>query len=208
MIVGGRMLVRGDMTIGDFFAFTLYLGFMVAPVFQLVSIGTQITEAFAGLDRMHEVLEEQPEDVDPERTVALGALKGSLQFKDVCFEYEAGKPVLRAVSLTLFLELSQRWWVLQDRARARSLGLSLPSLSPGWKHLHRWGELVTVRLDSYRSQLGVVLQDNFLFDGTIKENILFGRPTASDEAVVRAARIARVDEFASKTGIRFGHGRR
>src|SRR5215468_4184506 len=90
MIVGGRMLVRGDMTIGDFFAFTLYLGFMVAPVFQLVSIGTQITEAFAGLDRMHEVLEEEPEDVDPERTVSMGTVSGLLKFENVTFEYEPG----------------------------------------------------------------------------------------------------------------------
>src|SRR5437588_1470397 len=99
MIVGGRMLARGDMTIGDFFAFTLYLGFMVAPVFQLVSIGTQITEAFAGLDRMHEVLEEQPEDVDPERVVRLERIRGSVRFQNVTFEYEPGKPVLHGVTL-------------------------------------------------------------------------------------------------------------
>src|SRR5262245_14447671 len=99
MVVGGRMLVRGDMSIGDFFAFSLYLGFMVAPVFQLVSIGTQITEAFAGLDRMHEVLEEQPEDVDPERTVTAGAAQGLVEFRNVYFEYEPGKPVLKGITL-------------------------------------------------------------------------------------------------------------
>src|SRR5437879_9914788 len=99
MIVGGRMILAGSMTIGDFFAFTLYLGFMVAPVFQMVSIGTQITEAFAGLDRMHEVLSETPEDVDPERTNGLGRIQGRVQFENVTFEYEAGKTVLHGVTL-------------------------------------------------------------------------------------------------------------
>src|SRR5262245_35882667 len=99
MLVGGRLLVRGSMTIGDFFAFTLYLGFLVAPVFQMVSIGTQITEAFAGLDRMHEVMEELPEDVDPLRSVRLDGIRGHIQFDNVTFEYEAGKPVLRGITL-------------------------------------------------------------------------------------------------------------
>src|SRR2546428_10729924 len=98
MIVGGRMILAGKMTIGDFFAFTLYLGFMVAPVFMMVSIGTQITEAFAGFDRMHEVFEEQPEDIDPERVVHLGRVRGNVRFEDVTFEYEPGKPVLRGVT--------------------------------------------------------------------------------------------------------------
>jgi len=199
MIVGGRMLVRGNMTIGDFFAFTLYLGFMVAPVFQLVSIGTQITEAFAGLDRMHEVLEEQPEDVDPERTVAMGTLEGLVQFKDVCFEYEAGKPVLKAVSLDAVPGTVTALVGSSGSGKSTLIGLVAAFAKPTAGSIFIDGvNLSTVRLDSYRSQLGVVLQDNFLFDGTIKENILFGRPTASDEAVVRAARIARVDEFASK----------
>jgi subfamily B ATP-binding cassette protein MsbA len=99
MIVGGRLILSGGMTIGDFFAFTLYLGFMVAPVFQAMNIGTQITEAFAGLDRMHEVLEEQPEDVDPQRVVELDGVHGRVQFDHVTFEYDPGKPVLRDVTL-------------------------------------------------------------------------------------------------------------
>src|SRR2546428_3855429 len=99
MIVGGRMILNGSMTIGDFFAFTLYLGFLVAPVFQMVSIGTQVTEAFAGLDRMHEVLEEQPEDVDPGRVVHLDRIRGTVRFENVTFEYEPAKPVLHGVGL-------------------------------------------------------------------------------------------------------------
>src|SRR5262245_53844986 len=99
MVVGGRLILRQQMTIGDFFAFTLYLGFMVAPVFQMVSIGTQITEAFAGLDRMHEVLQETPEDVDPSRTVLLDRIRGHIRFENVAFEYEPGKLVLHRISL-------------------------------------------------------------------------------------------------------------
>ena len=99
VMAGGRMILNGRMTIGDFFAFTLYLGFLVAPVFQMVSIGTQITEAFAGLDRMHEVMSETPEDVDPDRTITLDRIQGHIQFDNVTFEYESGKPVLHGVTL-------------------------------------------------------------------------------------------------------------
>jgi ABC-type multidrug transport system fused ATPase/permease subunit len=199
MIVGGRMLVRGDMTIGAFFAFTLYMGFMVAPVFQLVSIGTQITEAFAGLDRMHEVLEEQPEDVDPERTVALGPVQGLLEFRDVSFEYEPGKPVLKGIGLDAVPGTVTALVGSSGSGKSTLIGLVAAFAKPTVGTVFIDGvNLATVRLDSYRSQLGVVLQDNFLFDGTIKENILFGRPSALDDAVLHAARIARVDEFASK----------
>jgi ABC-type multidrug transport system fused ATPase/permease subunit len=193
------MLGRGDMTIGDFFAFTLYLGFMVAPVFQLVSIGTQITEAFAGLDRMHEVLEEQPEDVDPERTVSMGTANGLMQFRNVYFEYEAGKPVLKDISLDAIPGTVTALVGSSGSGKSTLIGLVAAFAKPTSGTIFVDGaNLSTIRLDSYRSQLGVVLQDNFLFDGTIKENILFGRPSAADEAVFRAAHIARVDEFASK----------
>jgi ABC-type multidrug transport system fused ATPase/permease subunit len=199
MVFGGRMLVRGDMTIGDFFAFTLYMGFMVAPVFQLVSIGTQITEAFAGLDRMHEVLEEQPEDVDPERTVALGPVQGSMELRDVSFEYEPGKPVLKGIDLDAVPGTVTALVGSSGSGKSTLIGLVAAFAKPTVGTIFIDGvNLATVRLDSYRSQLGVVLQDNFLFDGTIKENILFGRPSASDEAILHAARIARVDEFTSK----------
>jgi subfamily B ATP-binding cassette protein MsbA len=199
MIVGGRMLVRGGMSIGDFFAFTLYLGFMVAPVFQVVSIGTQITEAFAGLDRMHEVLEEQPEDVDPERTVSLGAVRGRVMFDNVSFEYEAGKPVLRGVTFDAVPGTVTALVGSSGSGKSTLISLVAAFAKPSEGCVYVDGvDLRTVRLDSYRSQLGVVLQDNFLFDGTIKENILFGRPSASDDDVVFASRIARVDEFASK----------
>ena len=199
MIVGGRMLVRGDMTIGDFFAFTLYMGFMVAPVFQLVNIGTQITEAFAGLDRMHEVLQEQPEDVDPDRTVPLGAVRGLVKFEDVTFEYDPGKPVLRGINLDAVPGTVTALVGSSGSGKSTLIGLVAAFAKPttGTVYIDDLN-LSTVRLDSYRSQLGVVLQDNFLFDDTIKENILFGRPSASHEDVIHASAIARVDEFAAK----------
>jgi ABC-type multidrug transport system fused ATPase/permease subunit len=199
MIIGGRMIVSGRMTIGDFFAFTLYLGFMVAPVFQMVSIGTQITEAFAGLDRMHEVLEEQPEDIDPVRVVHLDRVQGHIEFEDVSFEYEAGKRVLQNVRLDAVPGTVTALVGSSGSGKSTLIGLVAAFAKPIAGRVFVDGtDLSTVRLDSYRSQLGVVLQDNFLFDGTIQENILFGRPSASDEDVLRAAMVARVDEFAVK----------
>lgn len=199
MIVGGRLILQGSMSIGDFFAFTLYLGFLVAPVFQMVAIGTQITEAFAGLDRMHEVMGEQPEDIDPERTVSLDHIQGRIRFDDVTFEYEPGKPVLSGISLEAVPGTVTALVGSSGSGKSTLIGLVAAFAKPTGGRVYMDGiDLSTVRLDSYRSQLGVVLQDNFLFDGTIKENILFGRPTASDEALLRAATIARVDEFAFK----------
>src|SRR5436190_18988903 len=199
MIVGGRLLLSGSMTMGDFFAFTLYLGFMVAPVFQMVSIGTQITEAFAGLDRMHEVMEEQPEDIDPERTAGLERIRGHIKFENVAFEYETGKPVLRGVSLDSIPGTVTALVGSSGSGKSTLIGLVAAFAKPTSGCVYIDGiDLSTVRLDSYRSELGVVLQDNFLFDGTIKENILFGRPAASDDEALRAATIARVDEFAFK----------
>jgi subfamily B ATP-binding cassette protein MsbA len=199
MIVGGRMIVSGSMTIGEFFAFTLYLGFMVAPVFQMVSIGTQITEAFAGLDRMHEVMEEPPEDVDPERVLRLDRIHGHIQFDNVTFEYEPGKPVLQNITLNAVPGTVTALVGSSGSGKSTLIGLVAAFAKPIEGRVHVDGvDLSTVKLDSYRSQLGVVLQDNFLFDGTIKENILFGRPDASDEDVLRASMIARVDEFAFK----------
>jgi subfamily B ATP-binding cassette protein MsbA len=199
MIVGGRILVRGDMSLGDFIQFTAYMGLMVSPVSQIVGFGTQITEAFAGLDRMHEVLAEQPEDEDPGRNRAIGTIVGSIRFSNVSFEYESGKPVLKNVS---FVGVPGSVTALvgpSGSGKSTLIGLVAAFAKPtaGTVFVDDV-DLSTIGLDSYRSQLGVVLQENFLFDGTIRENILFGRPDASGEEVIRAARIARVDEFAEK----------
>jgi ABC-type multidrug transport system fused ATPase/permease subunit len=199
MIVGGRLILAGNMTIGDFFAFTLYLGFMVAPVFMMVSIGTQITEAFAGLDRMHEVFEEQPEDTDPERVVRLDRIQGNVRFENVSFEYEPGKPVLREVTLEAWPGAVTALVGSSGSGKSTLISLVAAFAKPMSGSIYLDDvNLSEIKLDSYRSHLGVVLQDNFLFDGTIKENILFSKPTASNDEVSRASAIARVDEFASK----------
>lgn len=199
MIVGGRILIGGGMTLGQFFSFTMFMGFMVAPVFGIVGIGNQITEAFAGLDRMHEVLDEQPEDEDPTRTEVMNLIVGRIEFDDVSFEYETGKPVLQNVSFDAVSGSVTALVGPSGSGKSTLIGLVAAFAKPTTGKVSVDGvDLSTVSLESFRSQLGVVLQDNFLFDGTIMENILFGRPDASDEDVVKAARIARVDEFAER----------
>lgn len=197
MIVGGRMIVHGEMTLGEFFSYTLYMGFMVAPVFQIVAIGSQLTEAFAGLDRMHEVLAEVPEDVDPQRVHKLDGVQGHVRFEGVTFHYDLGKSVLRDVSLEAIPGTVTALVGSSGSGKSTLIGLVAAFAKPIAGVVCVDGlDLGTVRLDSYRSKLGIVLQDNFLFDGTIRENILFGRPEASEEQVLQAAQIARVDEFA------------
>ena len=172
---------------------------MVAPIFQMVNIGTQITEAFAGLDRMHEVMSEAPEDRDPQRNISIDRVNGHIRFENVMFEYEPDKPVLRGVSLDAVPGTVTALVGSSGSGKSTLIGLVAAFAKPAGGRVFVDGvDLSTVRLDSYRSQLGVVLQDNFLFDGTIKENILFGRPAAADQDVLRAAAIARVDEFALK----------
>jgi ABC-type multidrug transport system fused ATPase/permease subunit len=199
MYVGTRQIFAGKMTLGEFMTFTAFLAFLVAPVFQIVGIGTQITEAFAGLDRTHEVLMERPEDKDPRRTVTLGPVNGQVVFEDVGFSYEAGKQVLFDVNFR-----SEPGTVTALVGPSGSGKSTIISLIAAF-HVPTSGritvdgvDLSTVRLDSYRTQLGVVLQDTFLFDGTIEENIAFARPDATKEQIREACRIARVDEFAEQ----------
>jgi ABC-type multidrug transport system fused ATPase/permease subunit len=198
MVVGARMIVAGDMTLGDFIAFSLYLGLLVAPVIQIIHIGSQITEALAGLDRTHEVLDERPEDVDPQRSMKIGRVRGEVRFENVFFEYEQGKTVLSGIDLEALPGTVNALVGSSGSGKSTLIGLVAAFAKPTAGTIFVDGvDLSTIRLDSYRTQLGVVLQDNFLFDGTIRENILFGRPEAEDEDVTRAAEIARVDEFAS-----------
>ncbi len=197
MYVGARQILAGTLTLGGFFTYTMLLGFLVAPLFQVVAIGTQLTEAVAGLERTREVLRERPEDQDPRRTETLGRLRGELAFEDVRFAYEPGQPVLKGVSFR-----SQPGTVTalvgpSGSGKSTIIGLVAAFHVPSEGRVLVDGiDLSTVRLDSYRTQLGVVLQDTFLFDGTIRENVAFARPEATDEQVLDACRIARVDEFA------------
>lgn len=197
MFVGAREIAAGQMKLGDFMEYTALLAFLIAPVVQIVSIGTQLTEAFAGLERTREVLRERPEDMDPRRTVALGAVNGEVEFEHVGFSYEKDKQVLYDVSFR-----SEPGTVTALVGSSGSGKSTIISLIAAF-HVPDEGrvtvdgvDLSTVRLNSYRTQLGVVLQDTFLFDGSIEENIAFARPGATKEQIMEACRIARVDEFA------------
>jgi len=197
MYVGARQITAKAMTLGDFVTFTALLAFLIAPMFQLVNIGTQLTEALAGLERTREVLRERPEDEDPRRTVALPPINGQVIFDGVNFAYDTGKEVLHEVSFRSEPGTVTALVGSSGSGKSTIIGLITAFHGPGSGTILVDGvDLSTVRLDSYRTQLGVVLQETFLFDGTIWENVAFARPHATKEQVLEACRIARVDEFA------------
>jgi subfamily B ATP-binding cassette protein MsbA len=199
MYLGARQVATHRLDIGGYVEFNLLLVFMVAPVTMLVSVGTQLTEAFAGLDRTLEILNEPEEDTEPMRTQVMGPIAGGMQFRDVVFAYKADTPVLHGISFEC------KPGTVTALVGSSGAGKStIISLLCGF-HTALKGQvlidgmdLATVRLSSFRKQLGVVLQETFLFDGTIRENVLFSRPQASGEQFLRACRIARVDEFAER----------
>jgi len=197
MYVGTHQIASGTLTVGGFFSYTLLLGFLVAPIMQIVSIGTQLTEALAGLERTQEIMRERPEDQDPRRTVALGDIRGTVEFDDVSFSYDGVHEVLRAVSFRAEPGTVTALVGSSGSGKSTTIGLISAFYVPTKGRILVDGtDLSTVRLDSYRTRLGVVLQESFLFDGTIRENVVFSRPGASEEEMLRACRIARVDEFA------------
>jgi ABC-type multidrug transport system fused ATPase/permease subunit len=197
MYVGGREMNARALTTGSYFSFNFLLVFLVAPIMQIVQIGTQLTEALAGLERTQEILQEKPEDQDPSRTKTLPDIIGRIEFDDVSFSYDRIHEVLRKVSF-----LSEPGTVTalvgsSGSGKSTTIGLISAFYVPNQGRVLVDGtDLSRVRLDSYRTRLGVVLQESFLFDGTIRENVAFSRPGASEEEVLRACRIARVDEFA------------
>ncbi len=199
MLLGGHQVLNHQLTTGGYFQYTMLLAFMIAPVFQIVNVGTQITEAIAGLDRTIEILNEPQEDADPARTIMLPVINGEVAFDNVGFAYEPEKPVLHGISFT-----SNPGTVTALVGSSGSGKSTIISLICAF-HTPNSGavlidevDLSTVKLDSYRSQLGVVLQDSFLFDGSIRDNILFSRPDSTEEDFLSACRIARVDEFADR----------
>jgi ABC-type multidrug transport system fused ATPase/permease subunit len=197
MYVGAHHIMAGTLTIGSFFTYTLFLGFLVAPIIQIVSIGTQITEALAGLERTQEILHERPEDQDPKRTVSLQDIYGSVEFGHVSFSYDGSRTVLRDVTFAAHPGTVTALVGSSGSGKSTIIGLISAFYVPSeGKVLVDGIDLSTVRLDSYRTRLGVVLQESFLFDGTIRENVAFSRPDAREEEIIRACRIARVDEFA------------
>jgi len=197
MYVGAHQITSGAMTLGDFMTFTALLAFLIAPMFQIVGIGTQLTEALAGLERTREVLRERPEDQDPRRAVFLPPISGEVVFDHVNFAYDAGKTVLNDVSFQAMPDTVTALVGPSGSGKSTIIGLVTAFHVPESGTVSVDGvDLSTVRLDSFRTQLGVVLQETFLFDGTIRENVAFGRPGATEEQIMHACRIARVDEFA------------
>jgi subfamily B ATP-binding cassette protein MsbA len=199
MFLGARQGNAGHLTAGQFMSYVMFIGFMTAPVMQFVNVGTQLTEAVAGLDRTREILAELQEDASPDRRLPLGTLEGDVQFVDVGFSYVEDKPVLKGISFD-----AKPGTVTALVGSSGSGKSTIISLICGF-HTAKSGavlvdghDLATVKLSSFRSQLGVVLQETFLFDGTIKENILFSNPEATDEEFAKACSIARVDEFANR----------
>jgi ABC-type multidrug transport system fused ATPase/permease subunit len=198
MGIGGTMIIRGQMTVGEFVSFTLYLAFLVAPIVQMSNIGTQITEAFAGLDRMEEILRMETEGEEAGRAVVLDRVKGDIVFENVSFAY-ADAEVLTDVSFEARAGTVIALVGSSGSGKSTIAGLAASFRIPTRGVVRIDGyDLRTVRLDSYRRHLGVVLQDEFLFEGTIRENILFARPDASEEELLAAVRAAHVSEFTDR----------
>lgn len=197
MYIGGKQMVAHTLTPGGYISYNLYLVFLIAPIMQVVSIGTQITEALAGLERMQEIMGERPEDQDPKRTVELGDIVGTVAFEDVSFSYDGTHEVLHNISFRSEPGTVTALVGSSGSGKSTTIGLISAFYVPSKGTVRVDGiDLSTVRLDSYRTRLGVVLQESFLFDGTIRDNVAFSRPDASEEEIMRACRIARVDEFA------------
>lgn len=188
-----------DLSPGDFLKFTMFMVFMIAPIVQMSNIGSQLTEAFAGLDRTEELLNIPPEDDGATRPIQIGTIKGQITYDHVHFEYEEGKPVLKDVSFTAEPGSVTALVGTSGSGKTTIAGLAASYLTPTKGTITVDGiDLSQVSLNSYRSQLGVVLQDDFLFEGTIRENILFPRPGAPDEQVQIAAKAAHVYEFTDR----------
>jgi subfamily B ATP-binding cassette protein MsbA len=199
MLIGGHQVLGHRMTTGGYFQYTMLLAYMIAPIFQIVNIGTQLTEAVAGLDRTMEILGEKDEFADPARVRTLGEIEGDVSFDDVRFAYEKDKPVLHGISFESRPGTVTALVGSSGSGKSTIISLVCAFHKPDSGEVLVDGiDLSTVRLDSYRSQLGVVLQESFLFDGTIKENVMFSHPDATDEDFLSACRIARVDEFAER----------
>jgi ABC-type multidrug transport system fused ATPase/permease subunit len=199
MWLGGTLVLHGTWTVGAYFQYNVFLALMVAPIFQIVAVGTQLTEAFAGLDRTNELMAEIEENQVPGRTVQMPPIEGRVRFENVEFAYVPDKPVLHGVSFNA--EPGSVTALVGSSGSGKSTIISLLCAF----HTPNSGrvlvddvDLAHVNLHTFRSQLGVVLQDSFLFDGTIRENILFSRPDATEEQFLSACRIARVDEFAER----------
>ena len=199
MGIGGHYMMQGEITPGDFLQFTFLLAFMVAPIVQMSNIGSQLTEALAGLDRTEELMSMSAEVDDENRTVNLDNFKGELEFKDVSFEYEDGKPVLHNIDFKAASGSVIALVGSSGSGKSTIAGLSATFLNPKSGTITIDGENISkVKLKSFRKHLGVVLQDEFLFEGTIRENIMFPRPNATEEQLQAAVKSAYVNEFTDR----------
>jgi subfamily B ATP-binding cassette protein MsbA len=199
MWMGGHRVLGNTWTVGDYFSYNMFLAFMIAPAFQIVNIGTQLTEAFAGLDRTSEIMSELEENKSPDRTEKMPPINGTVQFEDVEFAYDPEKPVLHGISFQADPGTVTALVGSSGSGKSTIISLLCAFHVPSKGRVVVDGvDLAQVDLDTFRSQLGVVLQDSFLFDGTIRENILFSKPEATEEQFLFACRTARVDEFAER----------
>lgn len=199
MGIGGYMIMNDNLTFGDFLAFTLYLGFMIAPIVQMSNIGSQLTEGIAGLDRTEELMNLESEHEKEDRTFELGAIKGDIQFKNVSFAYEEDKEVLTNINIEA--PSGSVTALVGSSGSGKSTIASLVSsfLTPDSGMITIDGkDLSKVTLSSYRKNLGVVLQDDFLFEGTIRENIIFPRPHSTEDEIQSAVKAAYVHEFTDR----------
>jgi len=195
--MGTQRILAHTMTPGQYFQYVAFLALLVAPVFQIVNIGTQLTEGMAGLERTTEILKENEEDADPRRTATIGKIRGEVDFDTVNFAYDEGRPVLHEVSFKARPDSVTALVGPSGAGKSTIIGLIAAFYTPTTGRVLVDGiDLSTVRLESYRTQLGIVLQDTFLFDGSIRDNVAFSRPEANAEDILAACRIARVDEFA------------
>lgn len=199
MGIGGAMIIEGTLTTGDFLAFTLLLGFMIAPIVQMSNIGSQLTEAFAGLDRTEEIMNMDSEACGQLRTIELDRILGNIEFKDVFFSYEKGKEVVRNISFKAAKGSVTALVGSSGSGKSTIASLVASFVNPDLGVITIDGnDISKVSLNSFRSQLGVVLQDDFLFEGTIRDNILFPRPDASEIQVVEAVNASYVNEFTDR----------
>jgi subfamily B ATP-binding cassette protein MsbA len=199
MWLGGHNVLGNTWTVGTYFQYNMFLAFMIAPVFQMVNIGTQLTEAFAGLDRTNEIMAEVEENRSPGRTVKMPPIQGTVRFEDVEFSYDEGKPVLHGIGFVAAPGTVTALVGSSGSGKSTIISLLCAFHTPTTGRVVVDDmDLAQVDLNTFRSQLGVVLQDSFLFDGSIRENILFSRPNATEEQFLFACRTARVDEFAER----------
>ena len=199
MGIGGYFIIEGSMTIGDFLAFTLYLGFMIAPIVQMGNIGSQLTEALAGLDRTEEIMNQMPESIEQERPLVLNNLHGDIRFNHISFGYEKGKEVLHDISFDAPKGSVTALVGSSGSGKSTIASLVATFLTPDKGQVTIDGnDLSKISLSCYRQYLGVVLQDDFLFEGTIRENITFPKPNATEAEIQEAVKGAYVDEFTDK----------